>query len=1054
MLRGLRKPVIDDIEIEPVLKNKWRKLLDLITQIMNISAALIMSACENEVEVFVRSSNEEDIRHEGERAPMGTGLYCETVINTRSMLEVTDAIKDEQWHRSAGISLGLNAYLGFPVLWPDGEVFGTICVLEKQARTFSDSDRKLLGLFAQTLQDDLTGLINLKNLEKEVREHLKDETELRVSEERFQKIIHSSPSAMLITAYPDGGIIDANESFMTLFGVTREQMIGKTDVELGFDIPAEQKQAMFDRFADGPVSNYPLTLKTPSGESKRMLISIEGISIKDQECVISTMIDITPVWQLEQNLKTANERFALATRAGEIGIWDSDIASKTIYMDERVAAMYGLSDHELTTTYEEWAARIHPADKARSEDEIQSSLSLLAPLDTEHRVVRPDGSIRYIKCYGNVLCGVDGEPARVVGVNMDITERKLSGIALQKSETRLKRAQALAHVGNWEINLALGKMWASEEAFRIYGIPYEDEYIPLETAQKVVADEDRPMMDEALAKLMRADADYDVVFHIRRQSDAAVRALHSVAELEYGIDGKPLRIIGVVQDVTEQMQAQRRIAESEQAYKALFNENPAQQLVVDAENGKIIDVNPAAVRFYGYSREAMVGKSLTEINGLPIEVVLENLRLAYDRKKVHYEVSHQLADGRWREVEAFSGRVHIGDRKCVNYIIHDITDRKSAEAQLRESEARFRHFVENAPDSVFVQAGGCFAYVNQKTLQLLGAESEEQLLGQSVLEFFAEEYRAPITQRISTLNESCQPVPMTEEAILRMDGSRVEVEVSAVPIQFKAQNGALVFMRDITARRVLESEKTEMEAQLRQKQRLESIGLLAGGVAHEINNPLNGIINYAQLILEGQTDEVPEYSREIIREGKRIGEIVRNLLKFSRQEKQSHSPACIEDIVNETLSLIRTLMRHDQIAIEINIPPDLPSIKCRSQQIQQVLMNLFTNARDALNARYSGFHEDKVIRVYCILFERADRRWIRLTVEDRGTGIPDAIRDKIFDPFFTTKPRDQGTGLGLSISHGIAKDHHGELIFETEPGEYTRAILELPVDNGWNLTEE
>ena len=119
-----------------------------------------------------------------------------------------------------------------------------------------------------------------------------------------------------------------------------------------------------------------------------------------------------------------------------------------------------------------------------------------------------------------------------------------------------------------------------------------------------------------------------------------------------------------------------------------------------------------------------------------------------------------------------------------------------------------------------------------------------------------------------------------------------------------------------------------------------------------------------------------------------------------------------------TLSLTRTILRHDQIALEDNIPDGLPSINCRSQQIQQVLMNLITNARDALNAKYKDFDENKKITISSDMFEREGRRWLRLTVEDSGTGIAPDVMEKIFNPFFTTKSRDKGTGLGLSISHG------------------------------------
>jgi len=157
------------------------------------------------------------------------------------------------------------------------------------------------------------------------------------------------------------------------------------------------------------------------------------------------------------------------------------------------------------------------------------------------------------------------------------------------------------------------------------------------------------------------------------------------------------------------------------------------------------------------------------------------------------------------------------------------------------------------------------------------------------------------------------------------------------------------------------------------------------------------------------------------------------------------------DILNDTLSLIRTIIKRDQITLEVNLPDDLPTIKCRSQQIQQVLMNLLTNARDALNQRYPKYDADKIVTVTVYPFEEDGRKWLRTTVEDHGVGIPAEIRERIFDPFYTSKDRALSTGLGLSISLGIIQDHHGKLTFESEEGKGTRFFLDLPVDNSWEI---
>ena len=231
-------------------------------------------------------------------------------------------------------------------------------------------------------------------------------------------------------------------------------------------------------------------------------------------------------------------------------------------------------------------------------------------------------------------------------------------------------------------------------------------------------------------------------------------------------------------------------------------------------------------------------------------------------------------------------------------------------------------------------------------------------------------------------------------------------------------------------------------------QKLEALGTLAGGVAHEINNPVNGIMNYAQLIVDRLDEGHPlgDFATEIIHETERVAAIVRDLLTFARHEEQGHNVALMGDIVQSTLTLIRTVMRHDQIELEVHVPEDLPQLRCRSQQIQQVLMNLLTNARDALNGRYPSYDPNKTIRLSAELVVVDGRRWVRVCCEDNGGGIPKAAQERLFDPFFTTKPRDAGTGLGLSISHGIVCEHQGRLYFDTVEGESTRFYVDLPVD--------
>ena len=396
---------------------------------------------------------------------------------------------------------------------------------------------------------------------------------------------------------------------------------------------------------------------------------------------------------------------------------------------------------------------------------------------------------------------------------------------------------------------------------------------------------------------------------------------------------------------------------------------------------------------------------------------------------------------------------------ALNMMEDAVAAREAAERSavaLRESERLSRSLIEHLPLRIFLKdRNGVYLRCNPSYANDLGI-APEAVIGKDDFDFhprdLAEGYRADEQAVIAD--------GVTKDLEERHLLAGEERWVRTIKVPYRDEQGQIIgvlgIFDDITERRKTERQKLSLETQLRQNQKLESIGTLAGGVAHEINNPINGIMNYAQLVLDklGPDSPVAEYAGEIIHETERVAEIVRNLLSFARQEKQEHSPARLADIVAHTLSLIRSIIRKDQITVEVDVPGDLPKVKCRSQQIQQVLMNLMTNARDTLNERYPDFDEDKILRVTAREFEKEGRTWIRTTVEDHGAGIAPEVLARIFDPFFTTKPRDIGTGLGLSVSHGIVQDHHGELHVESEPGQYTRFHLDLPVDNGWELEEE
>jgi signal transduction histidine kinase len=228
---------------------------------------------------------------------------------------------------------------------------------------------------------------------------------------------------------------------------------------------------------------------------------------------------------------------------------------------------------------------------------------------------------------------------------------------------------------------------------------------------------------------------------------------------------------------------------------------------------------------------------------------------------------------------------------------------------------------------------------------------------------------------------------------------------------------------------------------------LASIGELAAGVAHEINNPTNSVINLAQ-VLVNESDPpslTHDVAGRILKEGDRIAVIVGSLLAFARDRKVQKSPTKIADILDETLALTQAQIRKDGITFTADFPENLPLFNGQMQQIQQVFLNLITNARHALNEKYPEGNENKKLDITAKKIMDDQHPFIRIAFTDHGIGIRENIMAQVMDPFFTTKPAGVGTGLGLSIAHGIIVDHGGKLRIESDPGVFTRVTIDLPV---------
>ncbi len=275
----------------------------------------------------------------------------------------------------------------------------------------------------------------------------------------------------------------------------------------------------------------------------------------------------------------------------------------------------------------------------------------------------------------------------------------------------------------------------------------------------------------------------------------------------------------------------------------------------------------------------------------------------------------------------------------------------------------------------------------------------------------------------------------------RLPGLNGEYSLTVVPVQRGPKGKDLIL---VIARKLTQEEVRKVES-IRTAQ-LAAIGELAAGVAHEVNNPINGIINFAQLLY----DDCPEESEQakilkrIVQEGERIAAITYNLLSFARENENEQTIVDLNEVVADSISLVEHQLKNDGIHITTKLFHPSTLIIGNHLQLMQVVLNMISNSRFALNERYLEPSPDKMIHFTSSAIELDGKRYCRLVVRDHGTGIPQGILDKLFDPFFTSKPAGKGTGLGLSISYGIVRNHNGILRVDSILHKYTEMIIEIP----------
>jgi two-component system cell cycle sensor histidine kinase/response regulator CckA len=622
---------------------------------------------------------------------------------------------------------------------------------------------------------------------------------------------------------------------------------------------------------------------------------------------------------------------------------------------------------------------------------------------------------------------------------------------LQETESQLAHAEAIVHLGHWSWDITRDAVLWSSEMYRIYGVEPGKFGGHLASVAELVHPDDRLRHETFIADLLSGQSFAPIEYRVARR-DGSERVVEVMgARIERDERGAPIRMYGAVLDITERKQAEEALRRSEEKYRSIF-ENAVEGIFQSAPEGWFMNVNPALARMCGYETpEAMIAS----VKDIGLQFYVDPKRRDHFRKLLEeqgelrgLESQVYRKDGTllWISENVRAVRDQAGQVLYYEGTVQDATDRRKAEEDLRLSEERFNKAFRSSPEGITIStlADGRYLEANDSFLQMMGYERNE-LIGKTAVEL---NIWANPDARFALIRkfQSDHLVREHETSFRNKAGEPRLVQISGEAIQLQGQSCLLAITRDITDRK-------QLEEQLRQAQKMEAVGQLAGGIAHDFNNLLGIILGYSDLLLDGLRPDDPRRKKiQMIHEsGQKAAAVTRQLLAFSRQQVLQATVLNLNNVVSEVERLLRPLIRED-IALAVHLAPELQRVRADRGQIEQILMNLVVNARDAMPDGGTITVETANVEVdenYALTHvPHKPGSYVMLAITDTGLGMDRATQARIFEPFFTTKELGKGTGLGLATVYGIVKQSEGFIWVYSEPQCGTTFKVYLPAAVG------
>ena len=902
-------------------------------------------------------------------------------------------------------------------------------------------------------------------------------------DELNQALFDDSDDGLLI-ADDQGLIVTVNRRAIELSGYCSDEIAGLTLSHL------------FVRLApDGSAEPFvPLDAGRSNGEDDH------GAAVNREGGIRRRDGTILPV-QIAARLLTGSRRLVRfrdlsARRLTEDGEWTfrslvesaqdvifiSDVTGRFVYVNSAAAATLGMTqDAVIGKSVDEL---FPPSVAARYRAGVEDVVRTGQTLNTEDRLDLAGRTI----WFSSIVQPVRDREGRITaaqGFIRNVTGLKEAEASLRRNEERLLQAVRVAHIGIFDHDHRSGALYWSPETREIYGwdpgepVGFDPPSEGSTSTWQVVHPDDRDRVARALAQAHSSpDGRFDIDYRIRRR-DGGVRWLTTRSQTFFEGEGnarQPVRTIGAVRDVTAIKEAEQALRLNEERLRQITSlakigifdhDHRTGSVYWSREARDIYGLDPRRPVFFEHRPEVQQPGWLELLHPDDRARVLQAVRTAHESEHGVFDLEHRIVrpDGATRWVNARSQTFFEGEgeaRRPVRTIgaVRDVTALKEAEQAIRGNEERLRQVARVAKIGIFDhdhRTGSVYWSPEMRKIHEWGAEERVQFErdprgGRIPADAIFPEDREQVEAAIARAHESEDGLFDMEYRLTVPGGIRW---VSAQSQTFFEGEGAdrravrtIGATVDITDRKTAEAERERLHAQLLQAQKMETVGRLAGGVAHDFNNMLNVIGGYAELALREIDSASPLYTPllEIQNASRRSADLTRQLLAFARKQPVKPKVLDLNRLIDGSLNMLRRLIGED-IQLEW-LPGDLWPARIDPAQVDQVLMNLVVNAGDAIAG-----HGHITVRTRNVTID--DRHQIRepwivagdyaaLEVADDGPGMDEDTKAHIFEPFFSTKGEGRGTGLGLATVYGIVKQNHGVITVESAPGHGTTLSVLLP----------